>query len=166
MKKLLWLNLITFWDGQVLHIPIDMLSLLWRHYGRGSVSNHQPRDCLLNRLFGRRSKKNQSSASLAFVWGIHRGPVNSPHKWPVTRKMCPFDDVIMCNIVWWKWSSHGDYCRNRPIPNHRKAWFVRVHTFFRCTLSYAHLKTICHTLKWLDSDHKHFSTPWVRTEKL
>ena len=31
--------------------------------------------------------KHQSSASLAFVWGIHRGPVNSPHKWPVTRKM-------------------------------------------------------------------------------
>ena len=40
-------------------------------------------------------RKHQSSASLAFVRGIHRGPVNSPHKWPVTRKMCPFDDVIM-----------------------------------------------------------------------
>ena len=40
-------------------------------------------------------RKHQSSASLAFVWGIHRGPVNSPHKWPVTRKMSPFDDVIM-----------------------------------------------------------------------
>ena len=33
------------------------ISLLWRHNGRGSVSNHQPRDCLLNRLFRRRSKK-------------------------------------------------------------------------------------------------------------
>ena len=40
-------------------------------------------------------RKHQSSASLTFVWGIHRGPVNSPHKWPVTRKMFPFDDVIM-----------------------------------------------------------------------
>ena len=40
-------------------------------------------------------RKHQSSASLAFVWGIHRGPVNSPHKWPVTRKLFPFDDVIM-----------------------------------------------------------------------
>ena len=39
-------------------------------------------------------RKHQSSASLAFVRGIHRGPVNSPHKWPVTRKMFPFDDVI------------------------------------------------------------------------
>ena len=42
-------------------------------------------------------RKHQSSASLAFVWGIHRGPVNSPHKWPVTRKMFPFDNVIMTN---------------------------------------------------------------------
>ena len=40
--------------------------------------------------------KHQSSASLAFVWWIHRIPVNSPHKWPVTRKMFSFDDVIMC----------------------------------------------------------------------
>ena len=40
-------------------------------------------------------KNHQSSASLAFVWGIHWGPVNFPHKWPVTRKMFPFDDVIM-----------------------------------------------------------------------
>ena len=40
-------------------------------------------------------RKHQSSASLAFVRGIHLWPVNSPHKWPVTRKMFPFDDVIM-----------------------------------------------------------------------
>ena len=39
-------------------------------------------------------RKHQSSASLAFVRGIHRRPVNSPHKWPVTRKIFPFDDVI------------------------------------------------------------------------
>ena len=39
--------------------------------------------------------KHQNSASLAFVWGIHRLPVNSPHKGPVTRRVFPFDDVIM-----------------------------------------------------------------------
>ena len=50
--------------------------------------------------------KHQSSASLAFVWGIHREPVNSPHKWLVTRKMFPFDDIIMtlsninCQLTW------------------------------------------------------------------
>ena len=47
-------------------------------------------------------RKHQSSASLAFVRGIHRGPVNSPHKWPVTRKMFPFNDVIMqLNCLFW-----------------------------------------------------------------
>ena len=44
---------------------------------------------------GADQRKHQSSVSLAFVRGIHWGPVNSPHKWPVTRKMFPFDDVIM-----------------------------------------------------------------------
>ena len=44
---------------------------------------------------GADQRKNQGSASLAFVWGIHRWPVNSPHKGPVTRKMLPFDDVIL-----------------------------------------------------------------------
>ena len=50
-------------------------------------------------LSGVDQSKHQSSASLAFVWEIHRWPVNFPHKWPVTRKIFPFDDVIM--IVWW-----------------------------------------------------------------
>ena len=40
-------------------------------------------------------RKHQSSASLAFVRGIHRWPGNSPHKAPVTQKIFPFDDVIM-----------------------------------------------------------------------
>ena len=43
-------------------------------------------------------RKHQSSTLLAFVWGIHRGPANSSHKWPVTRKMFPFVDVIM--VAW------------------------------------------------------------------
>ena len=44
---------------------------------------------------GADQRKHQSSALLAFVWGIHRWPVNSQQKWPVTRKLFPFDDVIM-----------------------------------------------------------------------
>ena len=39
---------------------------------------------------GTGQRNHQSSTSLAFVWGIHRSPMNSPHKWPVTRKMFPF----------------------------------------------------------------------------
>ena len=45
-------------------------------------------------------RKHQSSALLAFVRGIHRCPVYSPHKGPVTRKMFPFDDVIMLCHGW------------------------------------------------------------------
>ena len=44
---------------------------------------------------GSDERKHQSSASLAFVREIHRWPVNSPHKGSVTRKMFPFDDVVM-----------------------------------------------------------------------
>ena len=50
---------------------------------------------------GTDERKHQSSASLAFVRGIHRWPVNSPHKGPVTRKMFPFDDVIMGKSQSW-----------------------------------------------------------------
>ena len=50
---------------------------------------------------GENPRKHQSFAPLAFVLGIHRWPVNSLHKWPATRKMFPFDDVIMIsqNVV-------------------------------------------------------------------
>ena len=44
---------------------------------------------------GADQRKHQNSASLTFVRGIHRWPVDSPHKAPVTRKMFPFGDVIM-----------------------------------------------------------------------
>ena len=44
---------------------------------------------------GADQRKHQSSASLAFVRGIHRWPVNSPHEGPVTQKMFPFDDVAL-----------------------------------------------------------------------
>ena len=45
---------------------------------------------------GADQRKHQSSLSLSFVWGIHRWSVNSPRKGPVTRKMFPFDNSIMC----------------------------------------------------------------------
>ena len=63
-------------------------------------------------------RKHQSSALLAFVRGIHRGPVNSPHKWPVARKMFPFDDAIMnlylgcvyVHLIWNYNVSDSDCC--------------------------------------------------------
>ena len=74
-----------------LSLPGIFWSLQWRHNELDGVSNHQPHDCLP----GTDQRKHRSSASLAFVRGIHRWPVNSPHKGPVTWKMFPFDDFIM-----------------------------------------------------------------------
>ena len=71
----------------------SLMTLQWRHIEHDCVSNHQPRVCLLNRLFRRRSKKT----SKLRVTGLCVG--NSPHKGPVTRKMFPFDDVIMNKVV-------------------------------------------------------------------
>ena len=70
--------------------PYSSESLLWRHNGQDGVSNHQHHHCLLNRLFRCRSKKTSNSRVTGLCAGI--SPVT---KWPVTRKMFPFDDVIM-----------------------------------------------------------------------
>ena len=80
---------------RIKHVQSIDVTLQWRHNGRDSVSNHQPLDCLLNGLFRHRSKKTSKLRVTGFGRGIHRWLVNSPHKWPVTRKMFPFDDVIM-----------------------------------------------------------------------
>ena len=62
---------------------------------------------------GADQRKYQSYASLAFVRGIHRWPVNSPHKWLVARKTFPLDDVIMTFRVvnvFKAWPFLNDYC--------------------------------------------------------
>ena len=104
-KYQLWANCFMCWmpalnagprasGNSATHCCMETI-LQWRHNGHDSISNHQPHDCLLNPLFRRRSKKTSKLRVTGFVRGIHRGPVNSPHKWPVTRKMFPIDDVIM-----------------------------------------------------------------------
>ena len=91
----------------------DEMALI--HYHRGKVSSillilqwrpNEPMASQITNLTivylivysGTDQRKHQSPASLAFVGGIHRGPVNSPHKRPVTRKMFLFDDVIMRHL--------------------------------------------------------------------
>ena len=92
-----------------IHIHINAITLLWRHNGRYNVSNHQPHECLLNRLFRRRSKKTSklrvtglcvgnssgtgefptqmaSSAVNVPIWRRHHDTVwmrshKDPHRW-------------------------------------------------------------------------------------
>ena len=82
-------------DRKYQWIWITSGTLQWSHNDHDCVSNHQPHDCLLNRLFRRRSKKTSKLRVTGLCVGNSPGPVNSPHKGPVTRKMFPFDDVIM-----------------------------------------------------------------------
>ena len=66
--------------------------LQWHHNECYGISNHWHLDCSLSCLFRCTSREHQSSASLAFVKGIHWWAVNSPQKGPVTQKMLLFDD--------------------------------------------------------------------------
>ena len=91
MKRWVW-NLLFY------YATIFPFALQWRRNKHDSVSNHQRLDCLLNRLFRRRSKKTSKlRATSLYVRGIHRWLLDSPHKGPVTRKMFPFHDVIIIN---------------------------------------------------------------------
>ena len=50
---------------------------------------------------GAHQRKHHSSASPTFVSGVQRSAVDSPHKGPITRKMFPFDNVIMSGQERW-----------------------------------------------------------------
>ena len=94
----------SIWPGASmppLHVQLaHTCTLHWRHNDHGGVSNHQPRGCLLNRLFRHRWKKTTKLRVTGLCAGNSPGPVNSPHKGPVTRKMFPFDDVIMMHAAY------------------------------------------------------------------
>ena len=77
-------------------------ALLWRHNGRGSVSNHQPRDCLLNRLFRCGSKKT----SKLRVTGLCAG--NSPETGEFPAQMASNAEN---DSIWWRHHGIGfDVC--------------------------------------------------------
>ena len=90
-----WWENIDCCTTSLYRITYHWWSLHWRHNDHDGVSNHQPHGCLLNRLFRRRSKKTSKLRVTGLCAGNSPGPVNSPYKGPVTRKMFPFDDVIM-----------------------------------------------------------------------
>ena len=74
-------------------------ALQWRHNGAMAYQITSLTIVYSAVYSGADQRKHQSSASLAFVRGIHRWAVNSPHKWPVKRKRLPFHDVIMAIYI-------------------------------------------------------------------
>ena len=95
-----------------------MLALRWRHNDHDGVSNHHPHGCLLNR----RSKKTSKLRVTGLCVGNSPGPVNSPHKGPVTRKMFPFDDVIM--------GTERNHSKSFPVP-----YVTSIHNILHCVPS-------------------------------
>ena len=79
------------------------LALRWRHNEPDGVSDHQPHDCLLNPLFGRRSKKTSKLRVTGLCAGNSPGTGEFSAQRPVTRKMFPFDDVIMGSFSSLRW---------------------------------------------------------------
>ena len=84
----------------------QVITLQWRHNGRDSVSNHQPYDCLLNRLFRRRSNK----ASKLRVTGLCAG--NSPGTGEFPAQMASNAENVS---IWW---------RHHEIPQIHVLWDV------------------------------------------
>ena len=95
-----WENMWRMWPScrwlEVLPVSKVQRSLKWRHNGGDGVSNHQPHDCLLNRLFYRDQRKHRSSASLAFVLG------NSPVTSEFPAQMASTEENVS---IWWR--HHG-----------------------------------------------------------
>ena len=84
------------------------MALQWRHNGRDSVSNHQPHDCLLNRLFRRRSKKTSKLRVTGFCAGNSPGTDESP------AQMASCAENVS---IWWR---HHGVLRDAYITNIRE----------------------------------------------
>ena len=118
---------------------------------------------------GADQRKHQCSASLAFVRGIHRGPVNSLHKWPVTRKMFPFDDVIMVPDLQMSYNVLTKMVRYQKSGSSRgrqAAWAATVAPF-RIYEPYDSMWSLSHALAMYQLHHhddvikwKHFPCYW------
>ena len=90
----IWFRLF-FIHPSALHSSVCLsVSLQWCHNERGSVSYHQSL-FLLNCRFRRRSKETSKLRVTGLCAGNSPVTGTSPNKCPVTRKMFPFDDVIM-----------------------------------------------------------------------
>ena len=116
---------------------VNQAPWMWRHNGRDCVSNHQPYDCLLNLLF----KQIKESIKAPRHWHLCReftgGRSFPAHKWPVTRNMFTFDDVIMQNTkkrepyAWFMGSNlvdnripHNDYKNEERLPVFHNIYFT------------------------------------------
>ena len=128
-------------------------TLLGRHNGRDGVSNRQPYDCLLSRLFRRRWRKTSNLRATGLCAGISPVTGDFPHKGPVTREMFPFDDTIM-NTVMCEISCHTRQCDSENRVNHMTVQLYHRSFFFSPRLI-ERILTIWHVNFSINYSRKH-----------
>ena len=124
-----WVCIASFWKEAVLFIIVMLLAdkmvpktnkAHFYHYNDIIMSAMASQMTSLTIVYwavysGADQRKHQSFTSLAFVWGNHRWPVNSLQKGPVTRRVFPFDDIIMYYIV-------NGMIRSGKVQGHQQIW--------------------------------------------
>ena len=124
------------------------------------------------------------------MWGIHLGLVNSPHKWPVTRKMFPFDDVIMWKYRLQNGGHHVQGEMSQVHPNERQKYVIQVWSLpcvlisrwhkkpgsrFNIKMSYQYRKSHCGDKTVVRSSYLHngisytgkmTSLNWIRAQSI
>ena len=97
------IRVLTFVKGSlvlwVARVSLDTMLMLYSDVIMGTIASQTTSLTIVYSTVysGADQRTHQNSVSLASVRGIHRWPVNFPHKGPVTRKMFPFDNVVMEN---------------------------------------------------------------------
>ena len=109
----------TYWITDTVGREIEMkIPLQWRHNERDGVSNHQPRDCLLNRLFRRRSKKK----SKLRVTGLCE---NSPVTGEFPSQRASNTENVS---IWWRRRAFGDLMVSHSCSNYNINGSHELHT--------------------------------------
>ena len=118
------------------------------------VSNHLSFCCLFNSLCGPTSKKYQCPHYWPFVSGIHRWPVNSPHKGPETWIKLPFGGIIMIIKL------HNMFPSVYSLPPHHlflwnkwfRVWVLIVYLFYTVLYAILHFTEPNSIKTWLHAD--------------
>ena len=113
----------TWTSPDPVHWHVDLISIRWRRNGPDSVPSHQPRDCLLNRLFRRRSKKTSTHRATGLCAG------NSPGTSEFPAQMASNAENVS---IWWR---HHDTCASDRPRSDGLCYLgicVFIHFFYSC----------------------------------
>ena len=129
-----------------LQLQLQVSSSWWPHNRHNSISNHQPHDCLLNRLFRRRSKKTSKLGFTGLCVGNSPGTGEFPAQMASNAENVSIDDVIMSMLL--------VTCSMPELSSHisqKQDWFFSKGAVCAGSYSYIQLRfiAISSITKWL-----------------